>query len=51
MPQETASKGELSQRKKFEKAARDLECDDDPERFAKRLGAVVEAKPKLDKKD
>lgn len=30
---------------KFKEAARDLETDDDPERFAERLGKLVKHKP------
>ena len=30
---------------KFKKAARDLECDDDPKRFTERLGKLVKPKP------
>jgi hypothetical protein len=30
---------------KFKKAARDLETDDDPERFKERLGKLVKHKP------
>lgn len=30
---------------KFKDAARELECDDDEERFKKRLGKLVRAKP------
>jgi hypothetical protein len=34
-----------SQREKFEKAARELGTDDDPERFKRRLGKLVKHKP------
>jgi hypothetical protein len=34
-----------TQREKFERAARELECDDDPERFRERLGKLVKHKP------
>jgi len=34
-----------TQREKFEEAARDLECDDDPARFRERLGKLVKHKP------
>lgn len=30
---------------KFEEAARDLECDDDDQRFKERLGRLAKAKP------
>lgn len=33
------------QRKRFIDAARDLECDDDPEAFRRRLKKLVEAPP------
>jgi hypothetical protein len=31
---------------RFVEAARELECDDDNERFEKRLGKIAKAKPK-----
>ncbi|MBL0769837.1 hypothetical protein JI743_13585 [Sphingopyxis sp. DHUNG17] len=34
-----------SQLEKFKEAARDLETDDDPERFDERLGRMVKQKP------
>ena len=34
-----------SQLDKFKEAARDLEADDDPERFKERLGKLVKHKP------
>ena len=34
-----------SQLDKFKEAARDLETDDDPERFMERLGKLVKHKP------
>ncbi|WP_200911561.1 hypothetical protein [Sphingomonas sp. Leaf33] len=34
-----------SQLDKFKQAARDLETDDDPKRFADRLGKLVKHKP------
>ena len=34
---------------KFKDAARDLECDDDPERFRDRLGKLVKHKPVREK--
>ena len=41
-----------SQLDKFKEAARELETDDDPERFKERLGKLVKHKPveKLDRK-
>lgn len=41
--QNTAAKPE-SQSDKFKQAARDLECDDDPQRFRDRLGRLVKPK-------
>jgi hypothetical protein len=38
-------KPEPSQLDKFKQAARELECDDDPERFRQRLAKVVKGKP------
>lgn len=38
----TDSKTQLD---KFEEAARDIETDDDPERFSERLGKLVKHKP------
>lgn len=35
-----------SQIDKFKQAARDLECDDDDQRFKERLGKLAKAKPK-----
>jgi hypothetical protein len=35
-----------SQLDKFKEAARELETDDDPERFKERLGKIARAKPK-----
>jgi hypothetical protein len=34
-----------SQLDKFKDAARELECDDDEQRFKKRLGKLVKGKP------
>jgi hypothetical protein len=34
-----------SQSEKFKRAARDLECDDDSDRFRERLGKLVKHKP------
>jgi hypothetical protein len=39
-----------NQSQKFIKAARELGCDDDKERFEKRLGKIVKAKPPTTKK-
>lgn len=36
---------ERSQLDKFKQAARDLETDDDPKRFAERVGKLVKHKP------
>ncbi|WP_200955703.1 hypothetical protein [Sphingomonas sp. Root241] len=38
-----------SQLEKFKEAARELETDDDPERFKERLGKLVKTKPKPEK--
>jgi hypothetical protein len=38
-------KGEKPQIDKFKEAARELECDDDEQRFKERLGKLVKAKP------
>ena len=34
-----------SQSERFKQAARDLECDDDPERFAERVRKIAKAPP------
>ncbi len=34
-----------SQRERFEQAARDLGCDDDPEHFAERVRKIAKAPP------
>lgn len=34
-----------NQTEKFKQAARELECDDDPEAFKKRLGKLASAPP------
>ena len=36
---------EKSQLDKFKDAARELECDDDEQRFKERLGKLVKARP------
>lgn len=41
----TESQPKQSQLDKFKEAARDLETDDDPERFKERLGKLVKQKP------
>jgi hypothetical protein len=41
----TESQAKQSQLEKFKQAARDLETDDDPERFKERLGKLVKHKP------
>ncbi|MEC9065911.1 MAG: hypothetical protein VX569_01360 [Pseudomonadota bacterium] len=45
MPNDKPAEAELSQLEKFKNAARELECDDDPEVFKKRLGKLAKAKP------
>ena len=35
-----------SQRQRFEEAARALECDDDKDRFEKRLGKIAKVNPR-----
>jgi hypothetical protein len=42
---------EKSQLDKFKEAARELECDDDPETFKKRLGRLAKAKPPHEETD
>jgi hypothetical protein len=37
--------GPQTQKDKFEQAARELECDDDPQRFKDRLRKLVKHKP------
>jgi len=41
----TTTRKPESQLDKFKEAARDLEADDDPKRFDKRLGKLVKHKP------
>lgn len=36
---------EKSQSDRFKQAARELECDDDPERFAERVRKIAKAPP------
>ena len=45
MTASASRKNSRSQVDKFKQAARDLECDDDPERFKERLGKLVKQKP------
>jgi len=40
----------LIQNERFIEAARELECDDDKDRFEKRLGKIAKAKPKPESK-
>ena len=49
LPKATRSQtrpSDLEQSKRFIEAARELECDDDKDRFEKRLGKIAKAKPK-----
>ena len=46
---DATDKSGRSQLDKFKDAARELECDDDEDRFAKRLGKLVKAKPEKPK--
>lgn len=43
------SPSETAQIDKFKQAARDLECDDDDQRFKERLGKLAKAKPAPEK--
>ena len=45
MPDSGPHKVGLSQLDKFKELARDLECDDDDQRFKERLGRLAKAKP------
>lgn len=45
------SKDSQAQSDKFKEAARELECDDDPERFKERLKKLVKQKPVPEKPD
>lgn len=45
MPDKETGPMEQSQLDKFKEAARELETDDDPKRFAERLGKLVKHKP------
>jgi hypothetical protein len=40
----------ITERQRFIEAARELECDDDKERFEERLKKVAKAKPKSETK-
>lgn len=42
---DSASSPSRTQSDKFKDAARELECDDDPERFRERLGKLMKHKP------
>jgi hypothetical protein len=46
-----ASEPEKPQIDKFKDAARELECDDDEQRFMERLKALAKAKPAPSKKE
>ena len=45
----TESTGLQSQLDKFKQAARELECDDDDQRFKERLNRIAKAKPMPEK--
>lgn len=45
-PKSPAKRVGISQRERFIEAARELECDDDKERFEGRLKKIAKAKPK-----
>ena len=45
MPSEDQAKDASSQLDKFKQAARELECDDDDERFKERMRKLVKHKP------
>jgi hypothetical protein len=40
------SEADMAQSERFKQAARELECDDDPERFAERVRKLVKTPPK-----
>lgn len=46
MTAKTESPSQPSQLDKFKQAARELETDDDPERFKERLGKIAKQKPR-----
>jgi len=46
MPKRKSEPVDQSQLDKFKQAARDLETDDDPERFRERVGKLVKQQPK-----
>lgn len=48
MERSTNERVEKPQLDKFKDAARELECDDDEQRFKERLGKLVKAKPLKD---
>ncbi len=45
MPDDKPAEAESSQLEKFKNAARELECDDDEQRFKERVGKLVKPKP------
>lgn len=45
MTHEASPSNDKSQLDKFKQAARELECDDDEQRFKKRLGRIAKATP------
>jgi hypothetical protein len=45
MEQSTNQEAEKPQLDKFKDAARELECDDDEQRFKERLGKLMKQKP------
>ena len=45
MPDSGPQNAELSQLDKFKEVARELECDDDDQRFKERVGRVVKQRP------
>ena len=44
-PSENSEKPPVAQIERFVEAARELGCDDDPDRFKERLGKLVKHKP------
>jgi hypothetical protein len=45
MPKQAAQDAPKSQAEKFKQAARDLEADDDENRFDERLGKIAKSQP------
>jgi len=45
MTASTSQKDDMSQIDKFKKTARELECDDDEERFKERLKKIAKQRP------